>query len=418
MAPKGKKHCVRTLPPDVLNNLPENVVDEILIRLPLRDAVRTSILAKKWRYNWCRLPQLALDQALWKTKKDLTYITSNFTKIIYHILTLHVGPITKFTLCIPGLEGCPNLDNLMYFLSRNVIQHLVLRLPRGNQYKLPSSFFGCLQLRHLTLKNCLILPPPTFKGFDRLTSLKLYNVSISSKLLESLISHSPLLEQLVLQISGLSDIIEINAPMLRSFDFTGNIRCICFKSIPLLAKLLLTQENYVEEKCNIAKFFEPLIALEHLHLNDTFFFAGAGEVPTRLPFNLNFVKHLCISSICLFVLEEVSCALCLLRSFPCLQYVEIKVEAGDGNDIPALECLEVEQFSDVSFNHLREVKLIRTNGTIREMQLMKLLLAKSPVLVRMLIQPCLVEDSGTVILAELTNFQRASPKAQVVYKHQ
>ncbi|PHU02267.1 hypothetical protein BC332_27518 [Capsicum chinense] len=48
------------------------------------------------------------------------------------------------------------------------------------------------------------------------------------------------------------------------------------------------------------------------------------------------------------------------------------------NDIPPLESLEVERFSDVTFNRLRKVKLMQTNGTIPDRQLIKLLLDKSP----------------------------------------
>ena len=87
----------------------------------------------------------------------------------------------------------------------------------------------------------------------------------------------------------------------------------------------------------------------------------------------------------------------------------------DDDDVSALECLEVEHFSDVTFNHLNEFKLMYINGSKPELQLMKLLLAKSHVLVRMLIEPFRpVKDSATVkILAELPKFQRASPKAEV-----
>ncbi|PHT33577.1 hypothetical protein CQW23_25377 [Capsicum baccatum] len=93
----------------------------------------------------------------------------------------------------------------------------------------------------------------------------------------------------------------------------------------------------------------------------------------------------------------------------------IEVESAD-NDIPPLESLEVERFSDVTFNRLRKVKLMQTNGTIPERQLIKLLLAKSPELVKMLIEPCLVEESATVQIFAEIRFQRASPNAEVVYK--
>ncbi|XP_033508316.1 F-box/FBD/LRR-repeat protein At1g13570-like isoform X4 [Nicotiana tomentosiformis] len=357
-------------PPDALSNLPKCVIDEILMRLSLRDAVRTSILSKKWRYNWCTLPQLKLDQTLWKTTKDLTCFTSNFTKIIYHILTLHEGPITQFTLSIPYLEGCPNFDNLIYFLSRNGIQHLVLELQSGNLYKLPSSFFTCSQLRHLSLENCIIHTPPVFKGFERLISLKLSGVTISSELLGSLISHRLFLENLVLENSDISNPVEISAPKLRSFVFIGDIHFIRLKYVPLLSKVSYEPRAFsVEAEHDLAKIFESIPALEHLC------------------WNLHYVKA------CGTVGDE---------------YYE-PVPCGVVDEIPA-------SFSDMTFNRLRTVKLKRVRDIGPEMQLIKVLLAKSPALLRMVIDPRVEEDKKSLkVLAEITKFQRASSKAEVVY---
>ncbi|XP_059291062.1 F-box/FBD/LRR-repeat protein At1g13570-like isoform X4 [Lycium ferocissimum] len=294
MAPKkGRKHSCQTLPPDLLSNLPKNALDGILVRLPLREAVRTSILSKKWRYTWCKLPELTLDETLWETPadagslrwgRDLTFVTSNFTKIMYHILTLHAGPITKFTL------------------------------------------------------------------------------SINSEYVDRKESH------------------------------------------------------------DIVKFFRSLSTIEHLHLEYMWFSACLGlDIPARLPFNLNRVKHFSLrfSLICL---DEVLCTLCLIRSFPYLQYLKIEIVGNHDEDIPALECLEVEHFSDVTFNHLREVRLIMGTGSKPEMQLIKLLLAKSPLLVRMLIEagmfeefvPARIQESAAVqMLVKVAKFQRASPTAEV-----
>ncbi|MCD7461295.1 hypothetical protein HAX54_045832, partial [Datura stramonium] len=248
MAHKGK--ICRTLPSGISSNLPENVIDEILLCLPFKDAVRTSILSKKWRYNWCKLPVLTLDEPVWKSKKGVTFRPSKITQIISHILILHTGPITKFILCVASWTSCPNIDDLIYFLSRNGIQHLVLTLPSmDNLYKLPSSLFTCLQLRHLTLENCLVFLPPDFRGFDRLISLKLCDVTISNEFLESLIS---------------------------------GIRSICFKSVPCMAKLSLSHRGYsgVPGENSIAKFFESFSALQHLHLDEDSIELGDGHDDT------------------------------------------------------------------------------------------------------------------------------------------
>ena len=51
-----------------------------------------------------------------------------------------------------------------------------------------------------------------------------------------------------------------------------------------------------------------------------------------------------------------------------------------------------------------------------EMQLIKVLLAKSPTLVRIITKPCETEDKKCFkVLAEVTEFQRSPSKAEVVY---
>ncbi|MCD7449948.1 hypothetical protein HAX54_002473 [Datura stramonium] len=424
MPPTDKtQYCCPTSPLDVFSNLPENVIYEILMCLSFKDVVRTSVLSKKWRNIWCRLPELTLDETFWKTEKDLGSFTFYFTNTSPHILTLHSVPITKLTLCINCLETYPiEIDNLIFFLSENGIQHLLLRFPftRRNPHELPSSLFTCLRLRHLTLENCLVLTPPvSFKGFDRLISLELRGVTISSKLLQSLISHSPLLEQLVLQILDISPgFIEISGPMLKSFDYTGHISCICLNNVPLLAKLSLTDSNLyytgAAGECDIAKFFEPLSTLEHLHLDYLSVSRRVGEVPATIPFVLHSVKHLCLSGMYFDPLEVVTSALCWIRSFPNLQYMDIQV-ANFFHNVLAPKSLQVECFSNVTFNHLREVKSEGFRGTEPEMQLMELLLAKSPMLVRMFIKlyrP--VEESARAkILAKLSKVKAASPKAEL-----
>ncbi|XP_059310838.1 uncharacterized protein LOC132062247 [Lycium ferocissimum] len=384
MPPKVKRRGYQSVSLDILSGLPGNVIDDILMLLPLRDDVKTSILSKNGR-----LPQLTLDSTHWKMDYDL------------------LSPII-------GLKN-----------------HLVLELPLLSRYKLPSAIFSIFLLRHTALENCSMpLPSPAFKGSDRLISLELRHVNISSIFLQILIANCPLVEELVLDVTlsdhGSDNVIEINAPMLRFFNFHGNITSVCLR-IPRLTKLTLwyNADLYGVGKFILATFFESFSVLEHLSLDNGSIelFVGADEVlAVRLPYILNSVKHFHLYSFCLGELE-VACALCLIRSFPYLQYLEMQVGDYD-NDIPVFEFIEVEASSEVTFNHLRDVELRNIIGSKPEIQLIKFLLAKSPVLVRMLITPrereepvpAKIGDYATVrLLVELTKFQHASPKAEVVF---
>ncbi|KAK4707636.1 hypothetical protein R3W88_028561 [Solanum pinnatisectum] len=395
--PERRKSGCQRLPIDRLSNLPKNVINSILMCLPLEDAVMTSILSKKW----CRFPQLTLDDDLWQETRALLSPSIKFTKIMYQILTLHSGPLTKFTLSISALRKYLKINSLIYFLSRNDIQDLVLKFSEWNRYRLPPSFFTCSQLRHLTLQNCVICPPPAFEGFDMLNSLNLF---------------SPLLEKLVLKISDTSDHLQINARNLRSLDFTGCIKYISLRSVPLLSKLSLPCQKSIEKsaKCDFDKFFQLLSALEHLYLangSDQFLVTGAAEVPRRLSSPLNYLERF---NITLCGLADFSVALCLIRSSPFIQDIEMEVSSDAyifffllyvlftcSDDFLNFTLIrssifsflgilleasnEVDEvlasFSDVTLNHLRTVQLKGVEGLKLELQLIKLLLTKSPMLV-------------------------------------
>ena len=73
-------------------------------------------------------------------------------------------------------------------------------------------------------------------------------------------------------------------------------------------------------------------------------------------------------------------------------------------------------FSNITFNHLRTVQCYDVLLEEVEMQLIKVLLAKSPTLVKMVIKPRQMETNKSLnVLAEITKFQRASTKVEVVY---
>lgn len=81
-----------------------------------------------------------------------------------------------------------------------------------------------------------------------------------------------------------------------------------------------------------------------------------------------------------------------------------------------MKLLKFLRASQTTLNFLKTVKVVGIIGTKLDMKLIKLLLAKSPMLVKMLIEPdlqCVDKEKGVDILAELTTFPRASRTAEV-----
>ncbi|CAL5338514.1 unnamed protein product [Camellia sinensis] len=364
---------------DIISNLPESVKETILACLPIQDAVRTSVLSTKWRYTWTKLPQLVFDDTFCsdlfcKTKDKLM-------TIIYQVLLFHHGPIPKFTCSLSGLKSCSEFDQLILFVSKKGIQELNLNIQNGELYKLPSSLFSCLQLKILTLHSCIFKSPPEFKGFSRLLKLELYEVVVTADILSRLISSSPLLERLSLQNSTSIDCLEINAPNLRFLLCEIHAGSICLKNTVQLASIAIglmasmdVEEFEEAETSKLVTLFGNLPVIEFLELDYYYL--------RRLPTTLNNLKFLYLNQICFGQLNEI--------------LVHTDETADDVIDNPVLKLLEKQDWSDVSLNQLRAVEMYDISIMRSELEFIKLLLAKSPMLETMIIKPDPVEvaDKG------------------------
>ncbi|GJZ11792.1 hypothetical protein Tco_0546551 [Tanacetum coccineum] len=127
---------------DVISRMPENVITDIMNRLPIRDAMRTSILASNWRFRWTMLTELVFDQ--------------NFSKYLQ------------------GPNGEESYD------ERN-ISRILLNL---------------IELKHLRLCNCSFHLPCSFRGYPNLLNLHLVAMSSNSHKVGKLITQCPSLEDL------------------------------------------------------------------------------------------------------------------------------------------------------------------------------------------------------------------------------
>ncbi|KAF7124413.1 hypothetical protein RHSIM_Rhsim12G0067900 [Rhododendron simsii] len=408
---------------DIISHVPCNIRENILMCLPIQDAVRTSLLSRKWRYAWSKLPQLVFDDKFYRHVYGTT--NAELLMVIYQVMLLHRGPLTKFTLSLSELESCSQIDQLILFVSNNDIQDFALHIWQRELYKLPSSLYSCLQLRHLNLSSCIMKPPPGFEGFTRLISLDLCDVVIDDDVLSSLISNCPLLEDLRLQSSTSLHSLEVVGPNLKKVHCDGHFRSICFTNTARLANVdIYLNESREELFCSKEETPNSVMLLENVPLIESLgldfgYVKGiaASGVPTRLPTTLNNLKYIMLNEFCFGERDEVSVLICLIRSSPNLEKINIEAFPGATSAIPVdLDFSEVRGCLDVSLNQLREVEMENVSGTKPELEFIKLLLAKSPMLEAMLIElnsSQNVVDDELRIVKELTRLRRASPQAEM-----
>ncbi|CAN6687971.1 unnamed protein product [Malus baccata var. baccata] len=265
---------------DRISNLPSNVVENILSRLSIKEAVRTSVLSSNWRYKTAMLPHLVFDDRCFSNKNLTT-----FENIVNQVLLLHIGPINTFKLSHRDRLATSDIDRWILHLSRNAIKELILDIWKGDPYKVPSCLFSCQDLVHLELYNCLLKPPSTFKGFKSLKSLDIRLITLAPDVFDKMIVCSPLLEKLtVVYIDGLTR-LKIGAPNLQYLKV--NV------SIALDGSY---DQRLVPGICsNLVKFFVHLPHIRRLKIKSFFLqYLAIGDLPEKFPeplLSLNYLSH-------------------------------------------------------------------------------------------------------------------------------
>lgn len=255
---------------DRISDLPSSIIENILTRLPIREAVRTSTLSRAWRYRWAVLTQLIFDDNCVNSAGDIGPAKDILVKFVTRCLFLHQGPIHSFKLSTSLLQNVPDVDQWILFLSRNGIKELILEL-EGEWFRLPSCLFNCSKLTHLELFNCEFDPPSTFKGFSNLRTLNLHQVLVAADVIESLISSCPLLESLSLSYFD-SLAITISAPNLKYLRLEGEFKDIFLQNTPALVAMSVAMymtddiaEHFEQSSsCKFVKFLGGVPLLEHL----------------------------------------------------------------------------------------------------------------------------------------------------------
>lgn len=248
-----------------LFDLPSKVINNIMMRLPLKEAGRASVLSRYWRHVWARLPRLVFDGDYCVQLDESNYITSQdkLMKSIYEVLILHHAPILTFRLAIKGLKSCSDIDRVLEFLFRNGLEDLTLAMDVGG-HNLASSFFSNQHFKYLNLSMCELRPPKDFLGFCNLVHLTIREVKIGTDEMQNLISRCRLLEYLKMYKFKVSHSFEINAPNLRCLLLACKFGTLSIRNVPKLVDATLVV--VLEQATSIDMFFSGLGSIRYLKL--------------------------------------------------------------------------------------------------------------------------------------------------------
>ncbi|KAJ1703783.1 hypothetical protein LUZ63_003562 [Rhynchospora breviuscula] len=239
---------------DIICNLPECIKHKILVYLPIKEAVRTSILSKDWRYTWTAIPDLVIDCNIDPNlcENNGCKEESTIDKFVDQLFSCHKGNLHKFRVSDLKSTMIFGLSR-MRILSQKHIKELILEAC-PDQYITISSIEHCLELKALVLSNCYINLPLKFDGFKLLQTIELRDSRVFNNGIADLLSFCPVLEKLTFKLRSYDkQIIIIDSPSLRKLTIYGKFAELSLLAPNLYTAKFVTTSRTVEVRGNFIK---------------------------------------------------------------------------------------------------------------------------------------------------------------------
>ncbi|XP_019051760.1 PREDICTED: putative FBD-associated F-box protein At5g56440 [Nelumbo nucifera] len=207
-----------------LSSLPDHILHRILSFLPIKDAVRTSILSTRWKYLWTFITHLYLDDGLLFCDKNVKEKSRRFVYFVDRALMLRtVSNLDTFSLrCHYCIDPC-RFNAWINAAIQHQVQNLSLSIPVKQPINLPRCLFTCRSLISLRLEVNYQLKPSLRFCFPSLKKLHLSFITFSNDYsTKQLFSSCPILEEL--QIIGCNwkklKVFNISAPALKTLSIS------------------------------------------------------------------------------------------------------------------------------------------------------------------------------------------------------
>ncbi|PRQ34513.1 putative F-box domain, FBD domain, leucine-rich repeat domain, L domain-containing protein [Rosa chinensis] len=399
-----------------LSNLPDVLIGKILGLVPTKEAIRTSILSKRWEYLWTSVPNLDFTQAMLDKRTSLV-------NVVERALLLR-GPadIKRFSLSFPVLSDASRVHSWISATVRRNVEVLSICLygfkePLKEPNLLPCSLFTSSTLKELELCLPCIFKVPCTVCFSSLRSLTLTLLVFSDDCsTQKLFSGCPVLEELTLQDCNWANLkfVSICAPKLLTLSinemdlqyprgsdgcqimvFSGSLKDLsyvgrfqndyCFYNLSSLTEAYICHNSTKSLRHLIYRFYKLLTALSsvrNLTICHTFF----EDVQTNAPELLDYMPL--FNDLTTLILESSPVdirskgLLRILQNCPCLQTM-IFCEGISLSSEYAKDDGILEPWPPCFLSSLQVIEVNTFYGDLEEIHALEVLLKNAKVLEKM-----------------------------------
>ena len=245
---------------DRISSLPGGILRDIVSRLPVKDAARTTVLSTRWRRVWHTTPLVLVDAHLLSSAsigtgrsrlgadpRDLFGTSRSLADAVSTVLAAHPGPFRCVYLTGTPMETHPDeLALWLQHLAAKGVQELIF-LSRTTKLDsavhLPATLFRCTSLTKLYIGFWWFPPtpglPPTV-AFPYLRELGLFSLVMTEQDLAFVLNRCPVLEKLLMTGCRWPVCLRVRSHSLRLVELCQCIAPeITVVNAPRLERLLL-----------------------------------------------------------------------------------------------------------------------------------------------------------------------------------